>query len=67
MTTTLASAPARGPAPAPVVVVGGANLDLLATCDTPARLGDSNPGRLHSRRAQMASVSSLGSLPICLF
>jgi pseudouridine kinase len=30
------------------VVVGGANLDLLATCDTPARLGDSNPGRLHS-------------------
>lgn len=29
-----------------VVVVGGANLDLEAAADAPARLGDSNPGRL---------------------
>lgn len=45
----MSTAPTALPAAhAPVVVVGGANLDLLATCDTPARLGDSNPGRLHS-------------------
>lgn len=40
--------PGAAPKAAPVVVVGGANLDLLATCTAPARLGDSNPGTLRS-------------------
>lgn len=43
-----ATAIAHAAATAPVLVVGGANVDLLASCHAPAVLADSNPGRVRS-------------------
>lgn len=50
---TLAHAMPAKP-PAGVVVVGGANLDLQAGALAVLRLGDSNPGRLHSQPGGVA-------------
>ena len=50
--------PPNHPAPQPahrrVLVVGGANLDLIATGLAGLALGDSNPGRLHSQPGGVA-------------
>lgn len=51
---SLPAAPANAPAEGRVLVVGGANLDLVATGLAGLVLGDSNPGRLHSQPGGVA-------------
>lgn len=48
------ASPAAHQARQPVLVVGGANLDLLAIGHGPLLLGDSNPARLHSQPGGVA-------------
>ena len=52
--STPAAALVSAPSPGHVLVVGGANLDLVATGQARLRLGDSNPGRLHSQPGGVA-------------